>query len=314
MVRCGHASIVQIRSDGRPGSRSARRATQRLLLLCAGLSGPCSTVLSVTSDHGGSTKRTTSAGHNGLTGTRICTPCAWIRSSMSTSAAAAEVAITGSDQVIVIGVAVVALVALVIAFVLRAGVLAAGTGTPKMQEISAAVQEGAAAYLGRQFRTLGVFVVIVFVLLFALPATTTGERIGRSDRLPVRRRVLGLDRLLRHVAGHPGQRPGRRRRQRRRWPGEGHADRLPHRRRGRPGHHRPRPARRLRRRPGLRRRGPEGVGGLRLRCRHAGHVHAGRRRHLHQGRRRGRRPGRQGRAGHPRGRRAQRRHHRRQRR
>jgi K(+)-stimulated pyrophosphate-energized sodium pump len=99
---------------------------------------------------------------------------------MSTSAAAAEVAITGSDQVIVIGVAVVALVALVIAFVLRAGVLAAGTGTAKMQEISAAVQEGAAAYLGRQFRTLSIFVVIVFVLLFALPANTTGERIGRS--------------------------------------------------------------------------------------------------------------------------------------
>ena len=99
---------------------------------------------------------------------------------MSTSAAAAEVVITGSDQVIVIGVAVVALIALVIAFVLRAGVLAAGTGTPKMQEISAAVQEGAAAYLARQFRTLGIFVVIVFVLLFALPANTTGERIGRS--------------------------------------------------------------------------------------------------------------------------------------
>ena len=99
---------------------------------------------------------------------------------MSVNAAAAEVAITGSDQLIVIGVAVVAVVALIIAFVLRAGVLAAGTGTPKMQEISAAVQEGAAAYLGRQFRTLGVFVVIVFALLFALPANTTGERIGRS--------------------------------------------------------------------------------------------------------------------------------------
>ncbi len=99
---------------------------------------------------------------------------------MSTSAAAAEVSITGSDQVIVIGVAVVALIALVIAFVLRAGVLAAGTGSKNMQEISAAVQEGAAAYLTRQFRTLGIFVVIVFALLFALPANSTGERIGRS--------------------------------------------------------------------------------------------------------------------------------------
>ncbi len=96
------------------------------------------------------------------------------------SQTAADLVVTGSDQAILIGVAVIALIALVIAFVLRAGVLAAGTGTPKMQEISAAVQEGAAAYLGRQFRTLAVFVAIVFVLLFALPADTNSERIGRS--------------------------------------------------------------------------------------------------------------------------------------
>ena len=88
--------------------------------------------------------------------------------------------LSGSDQTLVIIVGVVALVALAIAFVLRAGVLAAGTGTPKMQEISAAVQEGAAAYLARQFRTLSVFVVIVFALLFVLPANSTAERIGRS--------------------------------------------------------------------------------------------------------------------------------------
>ena len=91
-----------------------------------------------------------------------------------------DLALTGSDRTIVLAVGVVAIVALLISFVLRAGVLAAGVGTPKMQEISAAVQEGAAAYLGRQFRTLSVFVVVVFALLFVLPADTTGERIGRS--------------------------------------------------------------------------------------------------------------------------------------
>ncbi len=93
---------------------------------------------------------------------------------------AAELTVSGGDKTIVIIVGVVALVALAIAFVLRAGVLAAGTGTPKMQEISGAVQEGAAAYLGRQFRTLSVFVVIVFLLLLVLPADGWGERIGRS--------------------------------------------------------------------------------------------------------------------------------------
>ncbi len=92
----------------------------------------------------------------------------------------ATLTVDGGDRAIVIAVGVVALIALAISFVLRAGVLATGTGTKKMQEISAAVQEGGAAYLGRQFRTLSVFVVIVFLLLLVLPADSWGQRIGRS--------------------------------------------------------------------------------------------------------------------------------------
>jgi K(+)-stimulated pyrophosphate-energized sodium pump len=86
----------------------------------------------------------------------------------------------GGDRVIVGVVAVVALVALAIGYTLLREVLAAGDGTPKMQEIGRAVQEGAAAYLNRQFKTLGGFVIVVFLLLFALPADDLGERIGRS--------------------------------------------------------------------------------------------------------------------------------------
>jgi K(+)-stimulated pyrophosphate-energized sodium pump len=48
-----------------------------------------------------------------------------------------------------------------------------------MQEIAAAVQVGAAAYLARQFKTLSYFVVIVFLLLFALPGDMD-VKIGRS--------------------------------------------------------------------------------------------------------------------------------------
>jgi K(+)-stimulated pyrophosphate-energized sodium pump len=73
----------------------------------------------------------------------------------------------------------ISLAALAIAYALRAQVLAQDEGTAKMQEIAAAVQEGAAAYLARQFKTLSVFVAIVFVLLFALPGDTD-IRIGRS--------------------------------------------------------------------------------------------------------------------------------------
>ncbi|WP_300012319.1 sodium-translocating pyrophosphatase [Pseudonocardia sp.] len=102
---------------------------------------------------------------------------------MSRSTLAAEansIALASNDYIIVGVVAVVALAALAIGFVLRREVLAADAGTPKMQEIGRAVQEGATAYLNRQFKTLAVFVVIVFFLLFALPAANIGESIGRS--------------------------------------------------------------------------------------------------------------------------------------
>jgi K(+)-stimulated pyrophosphate-energized sodium pump len=88
--------------------------------------------------------------------------------------------LTGSNLTLVVIVAVIALAALVVAAILVREVLAADEGTDKMKEIAAAVQEGASAYLNRQFKTLAVFAVVVFFVLFLLPAETTGERIGRS--------------------------------------------------------------------------------------------------------------------------------------
>ena len=80
---------------------------------------------------------------------------------------------------IVAGVAAIAVACLLFAVVLRRQVLAAGEGTKKMQDIAAAIQEGAAAYLHRQFGTLAWFAGIVFALLFLLPGDT-GIRVGRS--------------------------------------------------------------------------------------------------------------------------------------
>jgi len=88
--------------------------------------------------------------------------------------------LTGSNLTIVIVVAVIALLALVVAAVLVREVLSASEGTAKMKEIAGAVQEGASAYLNRQFKTLAIFAVIVFFVLFILPADTTSERVGRS--------------------------------------------------------------------------------------------------------------------------------------
>jgi K(+)-stimulated pyrophosphate-energized sodium pump len=96
------------------------------------------------------------------------------------AAGATPLTLTGTNLTLVIVVAVIAVVALVMGVVFRRQVLAADPGTAKMQEIGQAVEEGAHAYLARQFKTLSGFVVVVFFLLMALPADTAGIRFGRS--------------------------------------------------------------------------------------------------------------------------------------
>jgi K(+)-stimulated pyrophosphate-energized sodium pump len=59
-----------------------------------------------------------------------------------------------------------ALLALAVGFILMKDVLAADQGTPKMIEIAVAIQEGALAYLKRQFKTIGVILVPLAVIVF----------------------------------------------------------------------------------------------------------------------------------------------------
>jgi K(+)-stimulated pyrophosphate-energized sodium pump len=86
------------------------------------------------------------------------------------------------DYFTVVVILIIALGALVFASYLVREVTAASQGTPRMQEIAKAVQEGASAYLNRQFKTLSIFVAIVFFLLLLLPVNEGGAavRIGRS--------------------------------------------------------------------------------------------------------------------------------------
>jgi K(+)-stimulated pyrophosphate-energized sodium pump len=98
---------------------------------------------------------------------------------MRASSTVSLVQVTGSNLTYAYIVLGISLAALAIAYGLRAQVLAASDGTPKMREIAEAVQEGAAAFLSRQFRTLSYFVAIVFFLLFALPGDAE-IRVGRS--------------------------------------------------------------------------------------------------------------------------------------
>jgi K(+)-stimulated pyrophosphate-energized sodium pump len=84
-----------------------------------------------------------------------------------------------ASLVVVAVIAVVAVAALVVAVVLRRQVLATDEGSASMRAIATAIQEGASAYLSRQFRTLVLFAVVVFALLFLLPGDA-GVKIGRS--------------------------------------------------------------------------------------------------------------------------------------
>jgi K(+)-stimulated pyrophosphate-energized sodium pump len=88
--------------------------------------------------------------------------------------------LSGGNLVLVIIVFLIALGALAMAYMFRQEVLAAGEGTDNMKNIAHAVQEGANAYLQRQFRTLAIFAAVAFFALMLLPADDWGVRIGRS--------------------------------------------------------------------------------------------------------------------------------------
>ena len=59
-----------------------------------------------------------------------------------------------------------AVASIVVALILVRGVIAADQGTASMQDIAKAIQEGAEAFLARQFKTIGVIIVPLAVLIF----------------------------------------------------------------------------------------------------------------------------------------------------
>ncbi|MDX6263867.1 MAG: K(+)-stimulated pyrophosphate-energized sodium pump, partial [Kribbellaceae bacterium] len=108
---------------------------------------------------------------------------------MSGLLAVQAVDLSSSNTALVIVVGVIAFFAVAIAMVFRGQVLAADEGTENMKTIALAVQEGASAYLSRQFKTLSVFAVVAFLLLFLLPVHSDG---GNETTLKIFRSVFFL--------------------------------------------------------------------------------------------------------------------------
>ena len=94
--------------------------------------------------------------------------------------------------------AATALLALAVGAFLVRSVLDADTGTDKMREIAAAIQEGAMAYLKRQFRTIAIIVVPVAIIVFFTSTKVVNTETGEVALTFVQ---SGLFRTLAFIAG-----------------------------------------------------------------------------------------------------------------
>lgn len=97
-----------------------------------------------------------------------------------------------SDSVIIMFALVAAVTGIAYGLYLAMWVFKLDAGNPKMQDIAKAIQEGASAYLNRQYKTVGVVAAVLFALLW-------GRGVFRQIRLIDRNRVF--DRRRRVVSG-----------------------------------------------------------------------------------------------------------------
>ncbi len=103
----------------------------------------------------------------------------------------------GGEWAVLIASVAAAVLAIAVGFYLARAVLAEDEGTPRMREIAAAIQEGALAYLKRQFKTIAVIVVPLAAIVFL----TSTEIVRTDESVALSFAQSGLWRTLAFILG-----------------------------------------------------------------------------------------------------------------
>src|SRR5688500_4776169 len=108
-----------------------------------------------------------------------------------------EFTLKGGEFLVLALSGISAILALAVGFVLMKDVLKQDQGTPKMIEIATAIQEGAIAYLRRQFKTIGVILIPLAIIVFL-----TSVKVAKPDGVEALSFFeSGLYRTLAFIAG-----------------------------------------------------------------------------------------------------------------
>lgn len=108
-----------------------------------------------------------------------------------------EFVLKGGEWLVLWLAAAAAILAIAVGFFLVRSVMASDEGTPKMKEIAQAIQEGAWAYLKRQFKTIGLILIPLIVIVYV----TSTEILKGDGSQALSQSQAGLWRTVAFVLG-----------------------------------------------------------------------------------------------------------------
>ena len=108
-----------------------------------------------------------------------------------------EFVLKGGEWAVLWLSAAAAIVAIAVGFYLVRSVMAADEGTPKMKEIALAIQEGAWAYLKRQFKTVGLILIPLVIIVYV----TSTEILKGDESVALSQTQAGIWRTVAFILG-----------------------------------------------------------------------------------------------------------------